>query len=56
MEKTEQANDIEIINICKKLNVAYTERPNQLDGDDVTLDPIVHHALSYQEKMEKAYF
>lgn len=45
-------NDIEIINICKKMNVAYTERPNQLDGDNVTLDPIVYHALSYQEKIK----
>lgn len=49
-------NDVEIINICKKMKVDYIERPSQFEGDNITLDPIVYYSVtSYEQLKNKQY-
>ncbi|MCR5106628.1 MAG: UDP-2,4-diacetamido-2,4,6-trideoxy-beta-L-altropyranose hydrolase [Lachnospiraceae bacterium] len=43
-------DDEELENIVKKRGVKVIERPAELAGDSVTLDPVIYHALLYMEK------
>ncbi len=49
-------NDIEIINICKKMKVDYIERPNRFDSDNITLDPIVYYSVAAYEKLRNKQY
>lgn len=49
-------NDVEIINICKKMKVDYIERPNQFESDSITLDPIVYYSVTTYERLKNKQY
>jgi CMP-N-acetylneuraminic acid synthetase/spore coat polysaccharide biosynthesis predicted glycosyltransferase SpsG len=50
------SDDEEIIRLAKSYEVEVIERPSSLAGDDITLDPVVFHAVTSKEEKKSTTY
>lgn len=56
MDVAVSSDEEEIQNIARKFGAQIINRPSELAGDSVTLDPVIHHAVTEMEKVQRCHY